>query len=228
MVRFVGEPVVAIVTEEKYQGADAADLVWIDLEPLPVLIDAEEALRSDVLLFPDVGTNLSTDLQFGTDDSLFDGCDVVVSQRMVNQRVAPCPLEVRTAAAAWIDGRLVHWLAGRRGELRTGGRTRRRSAGCSGRSAATAGAARGPGDRTTRGPTRCIQAGAWGTIPAWKSNAAPTPARIGASSRSRISAIHFSCLGWPVPTQTTSALDALIAAATSRCSSSSSSRKGGE
>ena len=58
-------------------------------------------------------------------------------------------------------------------------------------------------------------------MPAWKSKAAPTPARMGASSRSRISAIHFSCLGWPVPTQTTSAFEALIAAATSRCSSSS-------
>ena len=48
VVRFVGEPVVAIVTEEKYQGADAADLVWIDLDPLPVLVDAEEALDSDI------------------------------------------------------------------------------------------------------------------------------------------------------------------------------------
>ncbi len=124
VVRFVGEPVVAIVTEEKYQGADAADLVWLDLDPLPVLIDPEEALTSDVLLFPDVGTNVATELQFGTDDALFDGCDVVVSQRMLNQRVAPCPLEVRAAAAAWVDGRLVHWASTQgphslRGELVT-------------------------------------------------------------------------------------------------------------
>jgi carbon-monoxide dehydrogenase large subunit len=122
VVRFVGEPVVAIVTEEKYQGADAADLVWVDLEPLPVLVDTEEALASDVLLFPEVGTNVATELQFGADDALFDRCDVVVSQRMVNQRVAPCPLEVRAAAAAWVDGRLVHWAStqgphGLRGEL---------------------------------------------------------------------------------------------------------------
>ncbi len=109
VVRFVGEPVVAIVTEERYQGEDAADLVFIDLDPLPVLLDPEEALESDVLLFPETGTNVTSDLECERDDQLFDGCDVVVSQRMVNQRVAPCPMEARAAAAAWIDGRLVQW-----------------------------------------------------------------------------------------------------------------------
>jgi carbon-monoxide dehydrogenase large subunit len=43
-------------------------------------------------------------------DDLFDGCEVVVTERLVNQRVAPCPLEVRSAAAAWTaEGKLVHW-----------------------------------------------------------------------------------------------------------------------
>jgi carbon-monoxide dehydrogenase large subunit len=45
-------------------------------------------------------------------DGLFDGCDVIVRQRINNQRVAPCPLEVRSAAAAWTpEGRLVHWAS---------------------------------------------------------------------------------------------------------------------
>jgi hypothetical protein len=43
-----------------------------------------------------------------------------------------------------------------------------------------------------------------------------------------MAAIHFSCLGWPVPTQTTSAAESLILATTSRSSSSVSDRKGGE
>ena len=43
-------------------------------------------------------------------DEIFDGCDVVVAQRMVNQRLAPCPLEVRAVAARWEpDGRLTQW-----------------------------------------------------------------------------------------------------------------------
>ena len=113
-VRFVGELVAAIVTEEKYQGPDAAELVFVDYDPLPAVIDPEASLAAagDALLFPDAGTNLTFDMTFGRDESLFDGCDVVVRQRIVNQRVAPCPLEVRAAAARWEDdGRLTHWAS---------------------------------------------------------------------------------------------------------------------
>src|SRR3954452_11564503 len=101
---FVGNPVAAIVTEEKSQGPDAAELVFVDYEPLPVIVDPAAALEDGApILHPDVGTNISLDMSFGTDPSLMDGCDVVVSQRIVNQRVAPCPLEVRAAAAKWDD-----------------------------------------------------------------------------------------------------------------------------
>ena len=117
VVRYVGEPVAAIVTEERYQGPDAAELVWIDYDPLPAVVDPEEAMTStgDALLFPETGSNVAMDFamigmgdQF-TDD-LFDGCDVVVRQRLVNHRVAPCPMEPRAALAMWDDdGRLVHY-----------------------------------------------------------------------------------------------------------------------
>jgi carbon-monoxide dehydrogenase large subunit len=110
VVRFVGEPVVAIVTEERYQGADAAELAFIDYDPLPALIDPEESLRDEVLLHPGAGTNVALSLEFPVDASLFDECDVVVRQRVVNQRVAPAPLEVRGGAARWgEDGRLTYW-----------------------------------------------------------------------------------------------------------------------
>ena len=65
----------------------------------------------------------------------------------------------------------------------TGGRSRRRSAGCSAGSAATAGAAPGRAGTAHSRPSRCIQPGACGIRPAWKSNAAPTPTSTGASSR---------------------------------------------
>jgi carbon-monoxide dehydrogenase large subunit len=38
VVRFVGEPVAAVLTEEAYQGQDAADLVEVDYDPLPVVV----------------------------------------------------------------------------------------------------------------------------------------------------------------------------------------------
>jgi aerobic carbon-monoxide dehydrogenase large subunit len=108
-VRFVGEPVAAVLTEESYQGQDAADLVEIDYDPLPAVIDLKAALSDEVVLFPEAGTNLA--LGFGHEDEfdehLFDGCEVVVTREIVNQRLAAAPLETRAAAAVWgDDGRL--------------------------------------------------------------------------------------------------------------------------
>jgi carbon-monoxide dehydrogenase large subunit len=105
-VRFVGEPVVAIVAADRYLGADAADLVVVDYEPLPVVTDMDAAASGAVLLFPENGTNVGAQLDLPPVDDLFDGADVVVEQRMVNRRMAPAPMEGRAAAATWDGTRL--------------------------------------------------------------------------------------------------------------------------
>jgi aerobic carbon-monoxide dehydrogenase large subunit len=111
-VRFVGEPVAAILSERPDQGVDAAEHVFVDYEPLPAIVEPEEADGTDMLLFPEAGTNCALELAFGRSDDLFDGCDVVVTQRIVNQRVAAAPLEPRGAAAAWSDdGRMHFWIS---------------------------------------------------------------------------------------------------------------------
>ncbi len=112
-VRFAGEPLAVVVAETRAQAVDAAELVGVDLEPLPAVVDPERALAGDVLLFPEAGTNVCGGVAPGPDEEadLFAGCEVVVRQRMVNQRLAPCPLEVRGAAAALgEDGRLTLWI----------------------------------------------------------------------------------------------------------------------
>ncbi len=110
VVRYVGEAVVAVVAESAAAATDAAELVVIDYEPLAVVVDPLEALKDETLLFPEVGTNNCFELQFGHDDRFFEGCDVVVRQRIINQRVAPCPLETRAAAALLEgDGRLLFY-----------------------------------------------------------------------------------------------------------------------
>jgi carbon-monoxide dehydrogenase large subunit len=112
VVRYVGEPIAAVVTERRYQGQDAAELVYVDYDPLPAVVDPVEALTSETLLYPEAGTNVATTMDFGQDEALFDGCEVVVRRRIVNQRVAPCPLEGRAAAAAWGgDGRVTFWVS---------------------------------------------------------------------------------------------------------------------
>lgn len=111
IVRFVGEPVVAIVTEQRYQGEDAAELVFVDYDPLPPVIDMEASARDEVVLHENAGTNVVLKLGDPLDEHLFDGCDVVVSEKILNQRVAIAPLEVRSCAAAWDGERLMVWLS---------------------------------------------------------------------------------------------------------------------
>src|SRR3546814_8546304 len=58
-VRFVGEPVVAIVSERPDQGVDAADLVWIDYEPLPAAVAPHEAAPDEVLVHHEAGPDFA-------------------------------------------------------------------------------------------------------------------------------------------------------------------------
>ena len=112
VVRYVGEPVAAVVTESRYDGEDVAELVGVDYEPLPVVIDPHDSATDNVLLFPDAPNNTALAFELGEPDGLLDGCEVVVRQDMVNQRVAPVPLEPRGSACAWTDdGRLVFWAS---------------------------------------------------------------------------------------------------------------------
>jgi carbon-monoxide dehydrogenase large subunit len=113
VVRFVGEPVAVVLTEDPWSGEDAAELVAVDYEPLPVVVDPREAEAGEVLLFDEHGSNVvvTRGSAEGSGEDFFAGCEVVVSQEIVNQRVAAAPLEVRAAAAAWgDDGRLTLWM----------------------------------------------------------------------------------------------------------------------
>jgi carbon-monoxide dehydrogenase large subunit len=111
VVRFAGEIVAVVVSDDRTTGADAAELVAVDYDPLPVVLTAEESLAEEVLLFPDVGTNISG--RAGAkerDESLFDGCEVTVSGSFWSQRMSAAPMEPRSAAAeVGADGRLTYW-----------------------------------------------------------------------------------------------------------------------
>ena len=110
-VRYVGQPIVAIVAEDRACGSDAADLVIVDVEPLPAVVDPEAAVHDDVLLFPEVGSNVV--IRFASKRQAdFSGCEVVVAERIVNQRMTAAPIEGRSGAACWTaGGRLVHYSA---------------------------------------------------------------------------------------------------------------------
>ncbi len=110
-VRFVGEPIAVIVAETASQAADAAELVVVEYDALPVIIDIEKSAASEVLICEPNGSNVAMALQFGSDPNLFDGCEVIVTQRVVHNRVAAAPLEGRSSAAVWHNDRLIHWCS---------------------------------------------------------------------------------------------------------------------
>jgi len=98
-VRFVGDPVVAVVATSQAEAVDAAGAVIVDYDPLPVVVDPEEALAPDApLQFEELGTNLVAGFRDGGADPL-EGAEVVVRGRFVNQRVAVVPMEANVVAA---------------------------------------------------------------------------------------------------------------------------------
>ena len=102
-VRYVGEPIAVIAADSVAAAVDAAEHVTVEYAPY----DREK------LLFPDRGTDLAASYEVGDPiDDLFAGCDVVITTELVHQRMAACPLEVRSAASAWDSaGRLHHWVS---------------------------------------------------------------------------------------------------------------------
>lgn len=110
VVRYVGEPIAAVVGDDPVRAADAADLVAVDYEPLPPLVDLEASLRGDVVLFE--GIDDQTVYRCGVGQAPdFDECEVIVRARLHNQRMSAAPIEARTGFSYWEDNRLIHHTA---------------------------------------------------------------------------------------------------------------------
>ncbi|TMK67331.1 MAG: xanthine dehydrogenase family protein molybdopterin-binding subunit [Actinobacteria bacterium] len=105
VVRFVGDIVAVVAAETRAQAVDAAEYVVVDYDPLPVVTDPEAALEDGApILFPEHGTNLAQEFNFGTDKKILKNAEVVVSGRFVNQRVAAVPMEANGILVEPADG----------------------------------------------------------------------------------------------------------------------------
>src|SRR5262245_1655482 len=98
-VKWTGEGVAAVVAETPEQATDALDAIEVDYEPLPAVVDAEAATKDGA---PQLHENAPNNVVFewsvgdkaGTDAAI-DGAEVVVRQRIINQRLIPNPMETR-------------------------------------------------------------------------------------------------------------------------------------
>ena len=117
-VYHVGEPVVAVVARNKYQLEDAMELIDIDYEPVPVVIDAEEALKPGApLLYPEWGDNLiyHQRIKGGDADKAFAEADLIVKERFECHRCGAQPMETRSCLAIYDAAQgLTLWLTTQR------------------------------------------------------------------------------------------------------------------
>ena len=106
-VRFVGEPVAVAVASDVYKAYDALDLIEADFDPLDAVVDPEKALEASApIIHEEFGTNLVTRAEVPNPqvDEAMRKADKVIKFRIVNQRLAPTPMEPRGVVAQWHAG----------------------------------------------------------------------------------------------------------------------------
>jgi carbon-monoxide dehydrogenase large subunit len=106
-VRYVGEPVAVAVATDAYRAQDALDLIEVDYEPLDALVDPEKATADGApILHDEFGTNVALRMEVPSPamDEAMRNADKVIRFRIVNQRLAPIPMEPRGAVAQWNPG----------------------------------------------------------------------------------------------------------------------------
>ncbi len=106
-VRYVGEAVVAVVAESRYVAEDALALIDIDYDPLTVLVDPEEALKSGApKLHDDLESNILAEREFarGEVDDAFESAAATAGGRFHFTRTTPVTIEARAAVAEYDKG----------------------------------------------------------------------------------------------------------------------------
>lgn len=104
-VRYVGEQLAAVVAETRQQAYDALHAIVVEYEPLDVVTDAEEAVKEGApQLHETAPNNILAASAFGDKEATLkalEEAEVVVEQRLYNQRMMQSPLEVRGAVASY-------------------------------------------------------------------------------------------------------------------------------
>lgn len=106
-VRYVGEPIAAVVANDRYVARDGADRVQVEYDPLPAVVDMEKALEpGSPKVHEEFDSNLAFTMYAGENvDEELKKSDRVIRQHLTNERVVPNPIETRGAVADFDRGR---------------------------------------------------------------------------------------------------------------------------
>ena len=114
IVRYVGDAVAVVVAEDRYQAEDALELINVDYEPLPAVVNPEAALQPGA---PQLHEDAPNNQAFhwvaagGDTDAAFADAEVVVKDTILQQRLIPNAMEPRSAIASYMSsmGELTIW-----------------------------------------------------------------------------------------------------------------------
>ena len=114
VVRYVGEAVAVVVAEDRYQAEDAQELINVDYEVLPAVVNPEAAMQAGA---PQLHDDAPNNQAFhwvaagGDTDAAFESPEVVVKDKIIQQRLIPNAMEPRSALASFLPamGELTLW-----------------------------------------------------------------------------------------------------------------------
>ncbi len=103
-VRYVGEPVAVIVADSRYIAEDALDMIEVEYEPLPVVMDIEKAAEPDApVLHDNIGSNIYSHrfFQYGDMQKAYEEADLVVKGKFLFPKYGSTPIETYAVIASY-------------------------------------------------------------------------------------------------------------------------------
>ena len=103
-VRYVGEPVAVVVADSRYIAEDALDMIEVEYEPLPVVMDIEEAAEPDApILHDNIGSNIYSHrfFQYGDMQKAYKEADLVVKGKFLFPKYGSTPIETYGVIASY-------------------------------------------------------------------------------------------------------------------------------
>jgi carbon-monoxide dehydrogenase large subunit len=115
-VRYVGQPVAAVVAPSRYRAEDAAELIGVDYEPMEVMVDPELAVKDSALLIHEhLGDNIQAhyEVNIGDVEAAFSTADMTFSMKLHSPRVSANPIETRGVLASYevARGEMTIWMS---------------------------------------------------------------------------------------------------------------------
>ncbi|BBD72783.1 carbon monoxide dehydrogenase [Sulfodiicoccus acidiphilus] len=110
-VTYVGQPVAAIISKDRYEAYDALESIDVEYERLSHVLNPRDALKNEVKVYSKAESNVKFDYTWKSGDveAAMKGAEVVLEGTLENQRVVASPLETRGALAFFDGSRLNFW-----------------------------------------------------------------------------------------------------------------------